>query len=227
VEQWFAVKTKPRLEEQAKAVLAQRGIEVYLPYLPARPRRGRRVAPVEILFPGYLFARLAIGTPQWVAARSAPGVAYFLGSGGIPSALPEELIDLIRTRCEAHQRDGWKPPFKRGDRVQIQRGPFAGLEAVFECALSASGRVRVLLEVVKRLIPVDMDCGLLAQPQTLRLPAALPVAGSDRHLEAARDARRVMAPAGKLADATDLYPRRRDADLAGAGARGAKRRVAG
>lgn len=159
--QWFVVKTKPRQEVQTSAVLVQRGIEVYLPEVPTRRRPDRRVTALEPLFPGYLFARLAFATAEWVAARSAPGVAYFLGQAGIPSPVPDDLVEHIRDRVEARRAQGWQPSFKRGDRVVIEGGPFAGLEAIFDSTLSASGRVRVLLETIGRLTPIDLHAGYL------------------------------------------------------------------
>jgi transcriptional antiterminator RfaH len=161
VKQWFAVKAKPRRESQACAFLAQRGIEAYLPRVPSRGRPGGE-APLESLFPGYLFSRLALGTSDWLTARSAPGVAYFLGPQGVPSPLPDELVERIRAGAEGTRRRGWEAHFRRGDRVLIERGAFAGLEAVFDGVLSANGRVRVFLEVVSRTLTVNLDVGLLS-----------------------------------------------------------------
>jgi transcriptional antiterminator RfaH len=154
---WFAVRTKPRREWQARLVLDDRGIEVYLPEIPMRQRRGDPTPRRELLFPGYMFARLAVATPEWVVARSAPGVAYFLGSAGSPAPLPDGLVDEIRARVADRQRLGWRPAFATGDRVVIDKGPFVGLEAVFDRVLSPRGRVRVFLEIVSRLVPLDLD----------------------------------------------------------------------
>lgn len=159
--QWFAVKTHPRRELQVCTVLARRGIEAYLPQIPARRRPGQRVAPLEPLFPGYIFSRLDVRTSEWIAARSAPGVAYFLGPPGMPTALPDDLVESIRTRTETRQREGWRPQFRHGERVVIRGGPFGGLEAVFDGTLSASGRVQVLLKVVHRIIKVNVDADSL------------------------------------------------------------------
>jgi len=161
MEQWFAVKTQPRRELQVRTLLDRRGIEAYFPQLPSwRRRPGEKVPRFEPLFPGYIFARLQLGTSYWISARSAPGVAYFLGSAGSPTALPDELVEGIRDRVEARILAG-RPviPFKRGDRVVIDGGPFDGLEAAFDGALCGSGRVRVFLELVTRLVPVDVHVG--------------------------------------------------------------------
>jgi transcriptional antiterminator RfaH len=162
LQEWFAVKAKPRHEVHACQELSRRGIETFLPQIPS-PRRPVGARILEPLFPGYFFARLALGTPEWVAARSAPGVAYFLGGRGAPSAVPDHLVEMIRTRATARIQGGWQPPFKRNDRVMIEHGPFAGMAAVFEGALSPAGRVRVLLETINRLVPVDLDVTQVAR----------------------------------------------------------------
>jgi transcriptional antiterminator RfaH len=155
--QWFVAKTKPQREFQTKTVLLDRGIEIYLPEVPSRGRRGVSGSHGKPLFPGYLFAYLGLATPEWVVARSAPGVSYFLGAAGAPTAVPADLVNTIRARSELLLRHGWYSPFQLGDRVRFERGPFAGLEAVFDRPISSAGRVRVLLEVVRRLVPVDLD----------------------------------------------------------------------
>jgi transcriptional antiterminator RfaH len=161
VREWFAVKAKARLERQATVTLQQRGIETYLPLLPVRRRTQRAPSGNEPLFPGYFFSRLDLGTPEWIVARSAPGVAYFVGTPGAPVAVPDALIEEIRRRSDRANLGGWKSPFERGDGVRIERGPFQGLDAIFESSLSAKGRVRILLELVGRLVAVDLDVGML------------------------------------------------------------------
>lgn len=161
--QWFALKSKPKREEQVCSVLVGRGIEVYLPLVPSRRSLSQNKTALEPLFPGYLFSRFALGTAEWVAARSAPGVSYFLGAEGTPSALPDSLVEEIRQRASETCQRGWEPDFKHGDRVVIRSGPFAGMEAVFDTSLSPKWRVRVFLGVVSRLVPVDLDAGTLSR----------------------------------------------------------------
>lgn len=165
---WYVARTKPRREEQTAVVLQQRGLEIYLPRLavwtPGKKISGPYVrhnepphrvpTRLEPLFPGYLFARIDASSPEWVMARSAPGVAYFLGAQGHPTPIPADLVESIRCRSEAQQKDGVEPQFRTGDRVLIVSGPLAGLEAVFNGTLSASGRSRVFVQVLSRLVPV-------------------------------------------------------------------------
>jgi len=153
---WYVARTKPGKENHAAAVLTQRGVEVYLPILHKRkPRPGRRNW--EPLFACYLFAKLEIPSNQWLAARSAPDIMYFLGPGTQPIALPDGFIDALTERLELANRRGGPPRFQPGDRVVIADGPFQFMEAVFDRSLSASGRSRVLVHILNRLVSVELS----------------------------------------------------------------------
>ncbi|MBI4492096.1 MAG: hypothetical protein HY690_04820 [Chloroflexi bacterium] len=152
---WYVARTKPRKEQQAAAALAQREVEVYLPLLhKQKPRAGRRDA--EPLFPCYLFANLEVPSDQWLAARCAPDVAYFLGERGEPTPLPEDFVAALRARLALANRHGRISSFQPGDRVVITSGPFQYLEGVFNRSLSPNGRSQVLVQLLRRLIPVEL-----------------------------------------------------------------------
>lgn len=154
-QKWYVVKTRARREGQVAALLVARDVEAYLP-LVTTPR-DRRLGP---LFPGYLFTRLDVESNDVLYARSAPGVSYILGCDGRPSPVPEDVVQVIRGGVE--ERGGvLKPGFQPGDRVRILGGPFQGLEAVFDCSLRPTGRSRVLISVLGRLIPLSVGEDLL------------------------------------------------------------------
>ena len=168
MQNWYVARTKPRREVATATILAQRGIEVYLPVTAMRRRAPTRSAPGEPLFPGYLFAHIDINDESWLAARSAPGIAYFLGSELAPSPLPDDLIAAIRMRADLQSAQEPVIPFQQGDAVVIRSGPFAGIEAVFDGCLSGRGRVRVLLEMLERYVPVALDVYQLEKPSSGR-----------------------------------------------------------
>lgn len=156
---WYVLRARPRREAQVAAVLAGKDIEAYLPLL-KRPARGGRGPRVEPLFPGYLFVRLAIETEEWLIARSTAGVLHLLGSQGSPSPVPDELVQSIRQRVEL-EATRRAAPYHPGERVRITAGSFRDLDAVFDRSLSASGRVRVFIRMVGRLVPLDLSAELL------------------------------------------------------------------
>jgi transcriptional antiterminator RfaH len=152
---WYVARTKPGKEQRAATGLAQLQVDVYLPILRKdKPRAGRRGW--EPLFPGYLFASFDPTSNRWRAARSAPNVAYFLGQEGHPSPLPDDFIPALKAHTERTNGGRGLSCFSAGQRVIITHGPFEYMEAVFDRRLSASGRSRVLLQLLHRLVPLDL-----------------------------------------------------------------------
>ncbi|MDO8670760.1 MAG: transcription termination/antitermination NusG family protein [Dehalococcoidia bacterium] len=150
--QWYVLKTKPHIERQVTSVLESRGLMVYLPLLSRRRRP-------EPLFPGYLFLKIDCRTDEFLRSRSAPGVSYFLRADGVPVPIMESLIDEIRRRTDRENSLSPADRFSHGDRVLVTAGPFRGIEAVFDRALTAQGRCLILLHMLGRLANVQVDAG--------------------------------------------------------------------
>lgn len=161
--EWYVLRTHPHAEEQVCRVLAAKGLAVFLPRLKVRKARrtGEGRWGTEPFFPGYLFSQLDVDSEEWLIARSAPGVSYVLGHDvdghRIPVPVPDALVDQLAARMEYENAARWDRNFRQGDRVRILIGPFRGLEAVFDRRLSPTGRSRVLLASLSRLVPVEID----------------------------------------------------------------------
>lgn len=152
---WYVARTKRQKELQVATILDRCGVEVYLPFL--RNRRhcsGRNGS--ELMFPCYLFAKLEIPSEKWMIARSAPGISYFLGSHNECSALSDEFMTELIARVESANSCSAGTRFCLGERVVIAYGPFEYLEALFDRRLSPSGRSRVLVEILGRLVPITL-----------------------------------------------------------------------
>ena len=152
---WYALYTKPHKERQVRTLLQGQNIEVYLPTVRRKQRRRDRPDRV-VYFPCYLFARIDFTEMPQSTIAWMPGVRRIVSMGSQPAVVADELVNLIRERLEGIEQVGYGS-FKQGDRVRITSGPLRDLEAVFDQPLSAADRVRVLLEVVGRTTPVDMD----------------------------------------------------------------------
>lgn len=159
---WYAVQVKRCSEDRTAHLLRIRSVATFLPLIEAVRRCGcaGTVARLEPLFPGYLFVQMApvdVSPEAWHAVRWAPGVRRVLGADGDPVAVPDAVIDAIRERVRdlGFVRPGAR--FAAGDRVRMRRGPFAGLEAVFERPMSRRGRVLVLLELLGQVGHVEID----------------------------------------------------------------------
>lgn len=157
---WYVLQTKPRQEERVIAHLRLRApsVEVFLPRIEVvRRHAGRRYAVLEPLFPSYLFVWTPLTPATWDAVRWTPGARRILGDGERPIAVPEEMVQVIeeRVRPLGFVRVGLN--LQPGARVRIKNGPFAGLEAIFERPTSRRDRVRVLLQLLGTLTPLEID----------------------------------------------------------------------
>ena len=145
---WLLVATKPRSELIARANLERQGYTVCLPTLTRRKRRrGKWQAVTEPMFPGYLFVGVALGADDIAPIRSTLGCLQPVRFGG-------RLIPLPRTVMEALLGFDSEPMvaiprFMLGERLRIEEGPFAGLEAVFEMP-QGEDRAQVLIEMLGR-----------------------------------------------------------------------------
>lgn len=157
---WYAVNTKPKKEDYAAQQLERKGFEVFLPKIEVTRKRGaRRFTLLEPLFPGYLFVRVAPSLRTVKQVNRTPGVKYLLCAGETPVPVPDEAIALIRQRIGPRGHISPRPQaeFPPGTRVAVRFGPFAGLVGVVERPVSGRGRVRVLLELLKRQTAVEFD----------------------------------------------------------------------
>lgn len=152
---WYVFKTKPHAEIQVDSLLGSRQIVTYLPLL----RRRNRFEP---LFPGYLFVKVDLSTDQYMRSRSVPGVSYILNADGMPIAIDEEIVEHIRQRVEG---ENIRPAarFASGDSVVITAGPFRGLDAIFDRAVTPQGRCLVLLKMLGQMSRVQVSVDQLAK----------------------------------------------------------------
>ena len=90
-----------------------------------------------------------------------PSVVRLVGFNGLPAALPDEEIDLLRFGLGRGLRAQPHPFLRVGRRVRIAAGPFAGLEGILKKKKS-SLRVVVSLDLIQRSVAVDVDAADLA-----------------------------------------------------------------
>jgi transcription antitermination factor NusG len=140
-------------------VLKTRGIETYLPMwrTPGKTAATRKPAP---FFPGYLFAHADLEVVGRWALQYAPGVRTLVCIADEPAWLDASVFTVIekRMRQMEHQVvDANGARLEPGDPVRILTGPLQGLEAVFDCRLSSSDRVRILVNFIQRYARLDIE----------------------------------------------------------------------
>lgn len=147
---WYVLRSKPQKELFVHDQLRARGFEVFYPYLKIKPvnPRSRTTKPY---FPGYLFVHADLAAEGFSAFQWVPGTVGLVSLSGVPTSVPDELVNAIRTHLEI-LNNGVGPQeekFHSGDVVFIQGGIFDGSKAIFDAHIQGRERARVLLEFLK------------------------------------------------------------------------------
>jgi transcriptional antiterminator RfaH len=156
---WYVLRVKPHKERAVLAQLEIRDVDVYFPVLkvnPVNPRAARE----RPYFPGYMFVRVNLTDLGANALRWVPGAHGLVEFGGVPAVVPTNLIQEIEKRLVKIEARGGLTlsKLKRGDRVRITGGLFAGYEAIFDERLPGNQRVQVLLSFLSNFPqPVKLD----------------------------------------------------------------------
>ncbi|MBT8765806.1 transcription/translation regulatory transformer protein RfaH [Metapseudomonas boanensis] len=143
---WYVVQCKVRQEERAEENLRRQDYVCYHPkFRRERLVKGRREIAEESLFPGYLFVHLS-QEDNWGPLRSTRGVNRIVSFGNQPAVLSDGLIEQLQRR---EHEPCVEELLSIGERVRINEGPFADLEAIF-LAMDGETRVVLLLNFLQR-----------------------------------------------------------------------------
>ena len=147
---WYAIHTKPQQEDRAESNLTAWGVETFCPKILERRFNqftGRPSSFTKPLFNRYIFARFHLGALLHKVCFTR-GVHNVVRFDGVPCALDDDIIEVLKKRVG---RDGFVKlgeEFKRGDNVVISSGPLKDFAGVFDEAASDHKRVSILLTFV-------------------------------------------------------------------------------
>lgn len=155
---WYSARTKPKHEHIAAANLHKSmNLEVFLPRIRIEKltRRGL-VRVVEPLFPCYLFVRCVI-EESLNAIQHTSGVNRIVHFGGKIPQVPDPVIEELKECFESDDVITVESQLLPGDEVTMATGAFAGMSALVLKSLPARKRVQVLLEILGRATPVEVE----------------------------------------------------------------------
>jgi len=131
----------------------------------ARVSRGRKIVRLVPTFPRYVFAWCPLGSARREVADTYGIVAMVQG------VVPQPIMDELLRRADRESIINFPKPereerFLPGERVRVAGGPYQGFEAIWH-ARTGDQRCRVLLGMMGRQVPIDMDDEWLeaAQPR--------------------------------------------------------------
>ena len=156
---WYAINSHTNKEDILTHHLETMGYEVYFPQMRVKPvnPRARKIVPY---FPGYLFVRADIKQTGLSVFQWMPHAKGLVVLGEEPSIVSENLIQTLQTKLELlnTENEKQKSPYKPGDLLMIDQGPFKGYEAIFNEQISGKDRVRVLLKMLSnQSIPLELN----------------------------------------------------------------------
>ncbi len=168
---WRVFYTRPRAEKRVEARLHAAGLDAFLPMRTTLRQWSDRTRRVAVpLFPAYLFAR--VDERERLAVLEDEGVVKTVAFGGVPAAVPEREMALIRTLAGSpeHVEAVAREAFPVGAEVYVARGPLAGVRG------RVAGHPRalyLLVEVpsVQQAVRIQMPADWAVRPVAAAEPA--------------------------------------------------------
>ena len=161
-ERWFVVHAQPKNEMRAVANLDRQGFQTFCPCVRHTVRHARKSTLTLLpLFPGYVFVQIDVSVDQWRSINGTRGVIRLITNGDDPVPVPVGIVEDIKRRISPDGAMDWTSTLKIGDQVKISDGPFAAFIGTLE-KLDASGRVRVLLDLLGRSVSVSLPAEKIA-----------------------------------------------------------------
>ena len=163
IRQWFCVRTQTKREHiAAKHLRTIEGIEVFCPRIKYRKatRRGKTWW-LEPLFPGYILAKFDL-TEMERAVTYCQGVRGMVKFGTEIPAVPETFVTSLIHEVSLQSDDEAElitvtPELSVGEEIEVANGPFQGMKGTVQSVAPATERVKVLLEFLGQVQPVNLD----------------------------------------------------------------------
>ena len=137
-------------------------------------KRGKQVKVSRKLFPSYVMIEMLsvkeenelglgyrVDSDAWYVIRNTNGVTGFVGIGSDPIPLSDEeasdLLAKIGIDVEGESSPRIDIDFKVGEVVEVKGGSFDGQQGEIAEIDYEHGKVKVMLEVLGRLTPVEVE----------------------------------------------------------------------
>jgi transcriptional antiterminator RfaH len=154
---WYAVHTQPNREFRATSHLDYQGFEVFLPKRMKTVRHARKLTNrAAAFFPRYLFVRLDVTRQAWRSVNGTIGVSRLVMQGESPHPVPRGVVEAMLASTDPIGLLYLEKHLTVGSRVRLVAGPFAEKLGILD-RLDDSGRVRVLLEIMGGIVPVQLE----------------------------------------------------------------------
>ncbi len=154
---WLLIYIKPQQEKVALDNFIRQNYQCYLPLInKEKILQGKKILSKEPMFPRYLFVRLSNnGQQNWSPIRSSKGVSHLVNFGGLAASLDDETMDNLQQKID---KALLVKIFSMGDKVEILKGPFKGMEAIFN-TYKGEERAMLFLNFMAKNLTAKFDLG--------------------------------------------------------------------
>lgn len=154
---WYVLHTRSRFENVVNEGLIKKSIDVFLPKILVRSKRTDRKKMIRIpLFPGYLFVKTDLNPVEHLEILKTTGAVRLIGSTDGPKPVPDEAVQSLMIMVRTDDPISTGQMYKKGDRVVVIYGPFAGVIGQF-IRYGGKGRVFVNIDVLGQYAGVDVS----------------------------------------------------------------------
>jgi transcriptional antiterminator RfaH len=155
---WYCARTKPKHEHIAAANLRKNlQLEVFHPRLRVERATQRGIVRViEPLFPCYIFIRCVLES-KLAEIQHTSGVTGLIRFGEKIPVIEDARIEELQECFTAEEPMEVESRLVPADEVRIADGVFAGIRAFVLRVMPARMRVQVLLDILGRPTPVEVD----------------------------------------------------------------------
>ena len=147
---WYLLQTKPNAHIKAYDHLKRQGFDVFLPLIiKTTKKNGKFLDAKAPLFPGYLFMGTSIHPVPWKSINGTRGISTAVTLDGIYRPINNDIIEGLKRRCDNDDVIQRLMDIIPGDRVKIERGPFAEFICTVE-SIQDDQRAWILINLINR-----------------------------------------------------------------------------
>jgi transcription antitermination factor NusG len=142
---WHAIYTKSRNEKVVAKLLAEQGIEVYLPLQKKLQQWSDRKKWVEVPYiNSYVFVKAS--EKEYYNILNTQGVVRYVTFNGKAAPIPEWQIDAMKQIISSETPVVFSSHrFRKGEKVQIEKGALMGFNG--EVVMDSDGKKKVAIRI--------------------------------------------------------------------------------
>ena len=147
---WYLLQTKPNAHSTACDHLKRQGFDVFLPLITKTTKKnGKFLDGKTPLFPGYLFLGTSIDPVPWKSVNGTRGISAAVTLDGVYRPVNNNIVEGLQRRCDDGCVIQSLSDIVPGDRVKIERGPFAEFICTVD-DIQDNRRAWVLIDLLQR-----------------------------------------------------------------------------